>query len=193
MQIGVLALQGAYAKHRAMLAQLGVASCEVRTVTELATVDGLIIPGGESTTMLRLLQDEGLWQPLQQFVRTKPTFGTCAGAILLAQRVTNPTQASLGVLDITVRRNGYGRQVDSFTTSIAAPNLGTSPLEVVFIRAPRITNLGPDVIVLASHQGEPILVQQGITLAATFHPELTADHRVHALLVKLIAANSSGP
>jgi pyridoxal 5'-phosphate synthase pdxT subunit len=191
MQIGVLALQGAYAKHRTMLTGLGVANCEVRTAVELAAVDGLIIPGGESTTMLRLLQDEGMWQPLQQFVQAKPTFGTCAGAILLAQRVINPAQISLGMLDITIQRNGYGRQINSFTTFVAAPSLEKTQLEVVFIRAPRIIDWGHEVVVLASYQDEAILVQQGKTLAATFHPELTNDSGVHSLFVKLVANTSS--
>ncbi|KAF0249812.1 MAG: glutamine amidotransferase [bacterium] len=186
MQIGVLALQGAFAKHLKMLERLGVKGREVRTAKDLVGLDGLIIPGGESSTMLRLMNDEKLFEPLKEFVDSHPTFGTCAGAILLAKEVKNPFQASLAAMDITVERNSYGRQIDSFTEEISAPSIGDKPLELVFIRAPGITKVGETVTVLVSHQGHPVLVKEGKYLAATFHPELTEDTRVHKLFLDTI-------
>jgi 5'-phosphate synthase pdxT subunit len=170
--IGVLALQGDYEAHARALEQVNAQPKMVRTSAELAQVDGLIIPGGESTTFLKLLEREGLFTPLERFVRTRPTFGTCAGCILLAKRVTHPDQQSLGALDATVERNAYGRQIDSqiVTEPISLPG---GPLEMVFIRAPRLTNLGSEVEVLATRDGSPVLVRQGNILAATFHPELS--------------------
>jgi 5'-phosphate synthase pdxT subunit len=170
--IGVLALQGDYESHARALEQVNAQPQMVRTAAELAQVDGLIIPGGESTTFLKLLEREGLFAPLEKFVRTRPTFGTCAGCILLAKRVTHPEQDSLGVLDATVERNAYGRQIDSqIVTEVTS--LPGGPLEMVFIRAPRLTNLGGEVEVLATRDGFPVLVRQNNLLAATFHPELS--------------------
>jgi 5'-phosphate synthase pdxT subunit len=187
--IGVLALQGAFEAHSKVLASLGVTAKLIRTPAELANLDGLIIPGGESTTFLKFLERGGFLDALQSFVETTPTFGTCAGAILLAKNVESPTQKSLAVLDITVERNAYGRQIDS--TILTAPTkLEGGPLEMVFIRAPRITRTGPAVETLATRDGFPVLVRQGHILAATFHPELSNDTRVHQLFLDLIAQTS---
>ena len=173
--VGVLALQGDYESHARALEQAHAQPKMVRTVKNLEQVQGLVIPGGESTTFLNLLEREGLFAPLEQFVRTRPTFGTCAGCILLAKRVTHPEQQSLGVLDATVERNAYGRQIDS-EILFAPTSLPGGPLEMVFIRAPRLTDVGSGVEVLASREGSPVLVRQNNILAATFHPEL-ADAR----------------
>ncbi len=170
--IGVLALQGDYESHARALEQVNAQPKLVRTAAELEQVDGLIIPGGESTTFLKLLEREGLFAPLEKFVRTRPTFGTCAGCILLAKRVTHPEQESLGVLDATVERNAYGRQIDSQIVT-EETSLPGGPLEMVFIRAPRLTHVGSGVEVLASRDGFPVLVRQKNILAATFHPELS--------------------
>ncbi|MHB1935363.1 MAG: pyridoxal 5'-phosphate synthase glutaminase subunit PdxT [Acidobacteriaceae bacterium] len=170
--IGVLALQGDYESHARALEQVNARPKMVRTAAELEQVEGLIIPGGESTTFLKLLEREGLFAPLLQFVRTRPTFGTCAGCILLAKRVTHPEQQSLGALDATVERNAYGRQIDSQIVT-AATSLPGGPLEMVFIRAPRLTELGSGVQVLAARDGSPVLVRENNILAATFHPELS--------------------
>jgi pyridoxal 5'-phosphate synthase pdxT subunit len=185
LTIGVLALQGAFEAHAKALTALGVTAKLVRIPTELADIDGLIIPGGESTTFLKFLERGGFLDALQSFVETTPTFGTCAGAILLAKDVQNPTQKSLAALDITVERNAYGRQIDS--TILTAPTtLEGGPLEMVFIRAPRITHTGPGVETLATRDGLPVLVREGHLLAATFHPELSSDPRVHQLFLDLI-------
>jgi pyridoxal 5'-phosphate synthase pdxT subunit len=183
--IGVLALQGAFEAHAKALTALGVTAKLIRTPAELADLDGLIIPGGESTTFLRFLERDGFLDALESFVQTTPTFGTCAGAILLAKNVENPTQKSLAALDITVERNAYGRQIDS--AIITEPSsLPGGPLEMVFIRAPRITRTGPQVETLATRDGFPVLVREGHLLAATFHPELSSDPRVHQLFLDLI-------
>jgi pyridoxal 5'-phosphate synthase pdxT subunit len=190
LTIGVLALQGAYDAHAKALTALGVTAKLVRTPAELAGLDGLIIPGGESTTFLKFLERGGFLDALQSFVTTTPTFGTCAGAILLAKNVENPTQKSLAVLDITVERNAYGRQIDS--TILTAPTkLEGAPLEMVFIRAPRITRTGAKVETLASRDGFPVLVREGHLLAATFHPELSDDLRVHQTFLDLIRKRKS--
>ncbi len=182
--IGVLALQGDYEKHARSLERVGAQVSEVRTAAELEACDGLVIPGGESTTMLKLLDREGLFEPLRRFGAGKPIFGTCAGAILLATKVENPEQVSLGLVDIAVRRNAYGRQLDSRVASIAADGFGT--IEAVFIRAPIILRTGPGVHVLARYEGDPVLVEEGIHLVATFHPELSDDDRVHAYFMKKV-------
>jgi pyridoxal 5'-phosphate synthase pdxT subunit len=190
LTIGVLALQGAFEAHAKTLTALGVTAKLIRTPTELADLDGLIIPGGESTTFLKFLERGGFLDALQSFVETTPTFGTCAGAILLAKNVENPTQKSLAVLDITVERNAYGRQIDS--TILTAPTkLEGAPLEMVFIRAPRITRTGAKVETLASRDGFPVLVREGHLLAATFHPELSDDLRVHQTFLDLIRKRKS--
>jgi 5'-phosphate synthase pdxT subunit len=155
---------------------------------DLHGLDGLILPGGESTTMLHFLDRNGFFEVLQTYVKSTPTFGTCAGAILLATRVEGPAQRSLGALDITVERNAYGRQNDS--SILTAPtSLGDPPLEMVFIRAPRITRTGTTVVTLASRDDFPTLVRSGLILAATFHPELSADHRVHQLFLNIVRQN----
>jgi 5'-phosphate synthase pdxT subunit len=183
--IGVLALQGAYDAHVRTLAALGATTRLIRVPAELDALDGLILPGGESTTMLRFLDRNGFFELLQTYIRSTPTFGTCAGAILLATRVEAPAQRSLGALDITVQRNAYGRQIDS--SILTAPtSLPGPPLEMVFIRAPRITRAGPAVETLASRDGFSTLVRSGHILAATFHPELSADPRVHQLFLTLV-------
>jgi len=185
MNIGVLAIQGDYEAHKARLEQLGASVTLVRKPEQLDAIDAIIIPGGESSTFLNFLVEGGFLEKLSDFVRTKPTFGTCAGAILLARDVENPPQASLGVLDIRVRRNAYGRQVDSSIRE-AQTKLGDAPLEMVFIRAPKIVAMGKDVEVLASESGDPVLVRQGKVMAATFHPELSNDVRVHQEFLKLV-------
>lgn len=189
--IGVLALQGAFEAHTKALESLGVAARLVRTPAELDGLDGLIIPGGESTTFLKFLERGGFLGALESFVKGTPTFGTCAGAILLAKEVCNPAQASLAVLDITVERNAYGRQIDSAILT-EQTRLPGDPLEMVFIRAPRITRTGPEVETLATRDGFPVLVRQGHLLAATFHPELSHDTRVHQLLLDLVAEKKRG-
>ena len=183
--IGILALQGAYAKHARALIQLGAEAILVRRPEQLAGLQGLIIPGGESTTFLRHLERDGFLDALAIFVRQTPTFGTCAGAILLATHVLNPSQPSLAALDITVERNAYGRQLDS-TVLYAETTLPGPPLEMVFIRAPKISQVGPKIEVLARRGGDPVLVRQGNLLAATFHPELSDDLRVHQLFLDIV-------
>jgi 5'-phosphate synthase pdxT subunit len=186
--IGALALQGAYDAHVRMLAALGATSRLVRLPEDLIGLDGLILPGGESTTMLQFLDRNGFFEVLQTYVKSTPTFGTCAGAILLAARVEGPAQRSLGALDITVERNAFGRQRDSSILT-ELTSLGDPPLEMVFIRAPRITRTGPKVEVLASRDGFPCLVRSGLILAATFHPELSSDRRVHQLFLTVVRQN----
>jgi 5'-phosphate synthase pdxT subunit len=187
-KVGVLSLQGDFAAHGAALERAGAEPVYVREPEQFEEIDGLVIPGGESTTMLKLMRYEGLLEPLREFGRRKPIFGTCAGAILLADEVTNPEQESLGLMDIGVERNAYGRQIDSRVAEIEPePDFAerTSPgkLEAVFIRAPIIRRLGEGARVLARYAGDPVLVEQGKHLVATFHPELTPDSRVHALFL----------
>jgi 5'-phosphate synthase pdxT subunit len=183
--IGILALQGAFDAHARMLQSLGVKTVLVRKPEQLAAVDGLVIPGGESTTFLKHLERSGFFEVLASFVKSKPTFGTCAGVILMAKHVLNPAQKSLEALDVTVERNAYGRQNDSRILE-AETSLPGGPIEMVYIRAPRITELGPGVEVLAERDGSPTLVRQGNLLAATFHPELSTDSRVHQLFVDVV-------
>lgn len=184
-RIGVLAIQGDYAAHAIALAEAGAQPSEVRTPEELNSLDGLVLPGGESSTMLKFLERRGLFDSLREFCTAKPVFGTCAGAILLAREVRNPDQRSLGVLDAVVERNAYGRQIDS--TILTAPSsLGGEPLEMVFIRAPLIAQVGPGVEPLAFRDNSPTLVRQGRVMAATFHPELSHDRRIHRLFVELV-------
>jgi 5'-phosphate synthase pdxT subunit len=188
--IGVLALQGAYDAHARALAAVGAEPRLVRRPDQLEGLAGLIIPGGESTTFLKHLERDGFFSVLDAFVRTTPTFGTCAGVILLAKDVLNPAQASLAALDITVERNAYGRQIDS--TILTEPTtLPGGPLEMVFIRAPRITRTGPEVEILATRENAPVLIRQNHILAATFHPELSADTRVHQLFLNIVATTSN--
>lgn len=190
LRIGILALQGAYDVHAAMLRELGASAILVRKPEHLAGLDGLIIPGGESTTFLKHLERNGFFEVLDAFVRETPTFGTCAGTILLAADVRNPPGRSLAALDISVERNAYGRQIDS-AILIAPTSLPGPPLEMVFIRAPRITRTGPAVDVLAERDGAPVLVRSGHLLAATFHPELSSDTRIHQLFLNLVRERKS--
>jgi 5'-phosphate synthase pdxT subunit len=184
MKIGVLAIQGDFDAHRRRLEELGAEVVLVKKPGELDEVDALVIPGGESTTFLKFLEPGGFLEKLREFVRAKPTFGTCAGAILLANEVQNPPQPSLGAIDIGVRRNAYGRQVDSFIAETAT-KLGGAPLEMVFIRAPRIERVGAGVEVLAREKDNPVLVRQRNVMVATFHPELSDDRRVHEAFLKM--------
>jgi 5'-phosphate synthase pdxT subunit len=187
MKIGVLALQGDFDAHRRRLEQLGAEVVLVRKPEQLDEVDGLVIPGGESTAFLKLLGDEG-FEKLRQFVHSRPTFGTCAGAILLARDVTNPPQKGLGAIDITVRRNAYGRQADSsIRNGEWVSENGSDMLELVFIRAPKFEQIGDSVKVLAKDGDDPVLVCQGKVMAGTFHPELSEDTRVHQAFLDLVA------
>ncbi|MGC2645756.1 MAG: pyridoxal 5'-phosphate synthase glutaminase subunit PdxT [Candidatus Sulfotelmatobacter sp.] len=211
MKIGVLALQGDFDAHRRRLEELGAEVVLVKKPEQLDAIDGLVIPGGESGTFLKLLGEKG-FEKLKQFVRLKPTFGTCAGAILLATEVENPKQSGLGALDITIRRNAYGRQLDSSiregkllqldrqnldrknldrTNKDGNKKRGDSPLEMVFIRAPKIERIGPNVKVLATEGADPVAVRQGRVMAATFHPELSDDPRVHQAFLDLVGSCGS--
>jgi 5'-phosphate synthase pdxT subunit len=190
MTIGVLALQGDFDAHRRRLEELGAQVMLIKKPGQLDEIDGLVIPGGESGTFLKLLGEAG-FEKLKQFVRLKPTFGTCAGAILLAKEVENPAQDGLGALNIRVRRNAYGRQIDS---SIREGKLvrdlegkqTDSPIEMVFIRAPKISHVGEGVEVLATEGSDPVVVRQGRAMAATFHPELSDDTRIHQAFLDLV-------
>jgi 5'-phosphate synthase pdxT subunit len=188
-RVGVLSLQGDFAAHGAALERAGAEPVYVRQPGQFRDIDGLVIPGGESTTMLKLLHRDGLMDALAEFGRHKPVFGTCAGAILMAAEVSNPEQESLALMDIAVERNAYGRQIDSRVTVLdPEPEFQkrTAPgkLEAVFIRAPVIRRVNGGGKVLARYAGDPVLVEQGRHLVATFHPELTADSRVHALFLQ---------
>ncbi|HKD81021.1 MAG TPA: pyridoxal 5'-phosphate synthase glutaminase subunit PdxT [Candidatus Angelobacter sp.] len=185
MTVGVLAIQGDYEAHKHRLEQLGASVTLVRKPEQLDSIDAIVIPGGESSTFLNFLVERGFLEKLRDFVSAKPTFGTCAGAILLATEVENPPQQSLGALDIRIRRNAYGRQNES-SIKETATRLGSKPLEMVFIRAPKIVATGKTVEVLASDGGDPVLVRQGKIMAATFHPELSQDTRVHEEFLKLV-------
>ncbi len=189
MKVGVLSLQGDFAAHGAMLERLGAEPVYVREAAQLDEVAGLVIPGGESTTMLKLMRYEGLFEPLVDFGRQRPVFGTCAGAILMARHVSSPEQESFGLVDLEVERNAYGRQIDSRVVEIEPEAVfvhrtAPGPLEAVFIRAPIIRKVGTGIQVLARYNGDPVLVEQDRHLVATFHPELTADSRVHKLFLE---------
>ena len=188
MKIGVLALQGDFAMHARALRRCGAEVVEVRKPEQLAEIDGLIIPGGESTTLLKLIDAWGFVPALEKFHGAgKPIFGTCAGLILAAREVSNPAQLSLGLIDVGVERNAYGRQRESFETRGTATLDGQSvPLEMVFIRAPRIRRVGPEVETLAQHGGETVMARQGTVLVATFHPELTDDPTVHEYFCRMV-------
>jgi 5'-phosphate synthase pdxT subunit len=183
-KVGVLALQGDFEAHQKALQRAGAEAVQVRTPDDLSRVQGLIIPGGESTTMLRLLHAANLMQPIKAFGQSKPIYGSCAGAILLATDVVNPEQESLKLMDIGVQRNGYGRQLDSRVVHIPTDS---GDLEAVFIRAPVILRVGKDAKVLARYNGDPVLVEEGRHLVSTFHPELTDDTRVHEMFLDKIA------
>jgi 5'-phosphate synthase pdxT subunit len=190
VKIGILAVQGDFEAHAEMLRRLGVETAEVRTPADFEGCDGLILPGGESTTQMQFLQEEGLRETILEFAaRGGAIFGTCAGAILLATEVRNPEQDSLKLLDITVLRNAYGRQIASDVVS-GPSKLKKDPLEMVFIRSPIIERAGPGVEVLAEYAGKPALVQHGHIVAATFHPELTDDTTVHEHFLQIAAAGA---
>jgi pyridoxal 5'-phosphate synthase pdxT subunit len=190
MKIGILAIQGDFEAHAQMLERLGVEHSFVRAPDDLQGLSGIILPGGESTTHLKVMTEERLFGAFKQFAADGGAFfGTCAGAILLAHDVHNPSQASLGLLNVSVLRNGYGRQLASEVHS-AQTKLRTEPLEMVFIRAPIIASVGVGVEVLAEDRGHPVLVRQGRILASTFHPELTSDTAVHELFLKLVRNGS---
>jgi 5'-phosphate synthase pdxT subunit len=189
VKIGIVAIQGDFAAHAAMLRELGAGTVEVRTVQDLEGCDGIVLPGGESTTQLQFLKEEGLFDAIRNFSKQGgAVFGTCAGAILLATKVNNPPQESLGLLDMTVLRNGYGRQLAS-DVFYGPSTLKQQPLEMVFIRGPIIEEVGKDIAVLARHEGKPALVEKGNVLAATFHPELTDDTTVHQHFLEMAAAH----
>ena len=195
MQIGVLALQGDFAAHERAVRELGAGVRQVRTPSELRSVDGLIMPGGESTTMLKLLLEDGLAEPLKDFARTRPIFGTCAGAILAARAVSSPQQFSFGFIDIEIERNAYGRQVDSSIRRLQPERefidrTGGGELEAMFIRAPIIRKIGEGVRVLIRDEATPVLVEQGNMLAGTFHPELTSDRRIHRLFLDKVSTST---
>ncbi len=186
--VGVLALQGDYAEHQRMLARLDCPSTQIRKASQLASIRALILPGGESTTMLKFMQEEDLLEPLREFYEGGGAFyGTCAGAILLARTVTGPSQPSLGFMNIDVERNAYGRQVDSHESFEPCPELGDERLPMIFIRAPIITSLGADVVTLARHRDEAVLVRERRILVSTFHPELSTDTRVHRYFLEEVA------
>lgn len=185
--VGILALQGDFEMHAQMLDRLGAPWKLVRHASELEEVAGLILPGGESTTMLKFFAHEGMGPAIKEFAAGKPVFGTCAGAILLAKEVLNPAQEQLGLLDVSIERNAYGRQVDSSVRYGECPELADSPVEMVFIRAPIIRRVGEGVYVLGRCDGLPVLVEQGNILAATFHPELTQDETVHRYFLKKLS------
>lgn len=186
-KIGVLALQGDFEAHERALSRAGAEAVQVRTREQLDRVDGLVIPGGESSTMLKLLHVEDLMESVRDFGKRKPIFGTCAGAILLANEVSNPAQESLGLVDIGVERNAYGRQLDSRIVRLHPQNV-----EAVFIRAPIIRRVGEGVKVLAKYKDDPVLVEQGKHLVATFHPELTEDSKIHQMFVDRVRGDANG-
>ena len=194
-RIGVLALQGAVREHVAAIRDVGGEPVEVRLPRDLVDVDALILPGGESTTMRRLIDAYGLREPIAALARRgAPMLGTCAGMILLAERSADAEDPVFGLLDLEVRRNGYGRQLDSFEADLDVPSLGEGPLHGIFIRAPMVTDVGPRAEVLARDpDGHPVAVRQGRVLATAFHPELTGDRRLHRLLVELVAEGATNP
>lgn len=189
-RIGVLALQGDFHAHAGALERAGAEPVEIRSAGQLASIDGLVIPGGESSTMLTLLNATELTEPLREFGKRKPVFGTCAGAILLASSVTNPVQESLNLVDMDVERNAYGRQLDSRIVQLEAKDARLeSPFEAVFIRAPIIRRVGENARVLAEYAGTPVLVEHGPHLVATFHPELSAGEGIHELFLRKIESS----
>lgn len=193
VKIGIVSVQGDFAAHAAMLQRLGAETIEVRTVEDLEGCDGLILPGGESTTQLQFLQEEGLAEAIRKFAsERRSVFGTCAGAILLATQVKNPPQESLGLLDMTILRNGYGRQLAS-DVFFEPSSLKKELLEMVFIRGPVIESVAKGINVLATHAGKPALVQKDNVLAATFHPELTEDTSVHEHFLEMAKSRSAKP
>lgn len=186
MVVGVLALQGAFREHAAAVARLGAEAREVRQLKDMSGIDAMIIPGGESTTMGKLLVEWGMLDPLRERIeKGMPVYGSCAGLILLCREIENSDQPRLGVLDATVRRNAFGRQVDSFETDLEMPELGPMPFQAVFIRAPVLIGVGPKVRVLAKVKGQAVAVRQDNVLATSFHPELTPDVRLHRYFLEM--------
>ncbi len=194
-RVGVLALQGDFEAHAKAIEPLGAAVAELRRPDQLEDADGLVLPGGESGTLLNLMGDEPWFDALRRFhARGGAIFGTCAGAILLAREVLDPAQPSLGLLDVVVQRNAYGRQIDSFEASLALNGREEEPFQAIFIRAPRFVSVGESVEVWARFEGQPVLVRQGSIMAATFHPELTADPRLHRRFLDLVSeARAAAP
>jgi 5'-phosphate synthase pdxT subunit len=192
MRVGVLALQGDFAKHGEMLQSLGIEVQEVRTPQDLRGCEGLILPGGESTVMVRQIEFISLWEPLLAFAQEKPVFGTCAGLILMSHQVQHSSFKTLELLDVETMRNAYGRQVESFEASIVInlPSSHDRRFPAYFIRAPRIRSCSKGVDILAQYQGEPVLVRQGFHLGACFHPELTSDPVIHAYFIRMIKENT---
>ncbi len=186
MKIGVLALQGAVQAHASVLEKLGIESVAVRRASDLSSLSGIILPGGESTTMIHLLKLNALWEPLKDFIETRPTWGVCAGSILLAKEVAHPAQVSFGVMDISVERNAFGRQNESFISALRPTQHWPQdePLEGIFIRAPRIRKLGPSVRTLLEWHDESVMVEEAHLLASTFHPELTEQVSVHQYFIE---------
>jgi 5'-phosphate synthase pdxT subunit len=192
--VGILAIQGDYAEHREVLGRLGVEARLVRHAQELEALEGLILPGGESSTILKFMLEESLMEPVRALHQQGGAlYGSCAGAILLAREATSPQQESLNLLDISIERNGYGRQAQSHIAREPCPSLGAPPLEMVFIRAPIIRGVGNGVDVLAHHRGDPVFVRQGRIMATTFHPELAGDDRVHSFFVHRVLNSQAGP
>ncbi len=188
LKIGILGMQGDIEEHAAALERAGVESIRVKSTKTLGMVDGLVMPGGESTTMVKLLKLSGLFEPLKRKILDGfPVYGTCAGMILLSKEiVSHPHQESLGVLDISVNRNGYGRQIDSFETFLTIREIGDKPFEAVFIRAPMITRIGENVEILASDKGVPVFVRSENIIATSFHPELSEDTRIHEFFLEMV-------
>ncbi len=189
MKIGILALQGAVEPHELKLKQLGVEVCKVRRPEQLVGLSGIILPGGESSTMLHLLKLNQLWEPLSEFISQKPTWGICAGAILLAKHVSHPEQASFQAIDINVERNAYGRQNESFISEVLPTEdwYNDKPVEGVFIRAPKILNVNSPAKTLLTFNNEPVMVEENNILASTFHPELTESNQIHQYFVQKCA------
>ncbi|PLV59197.1 pyridoxal 5'-phosphate synthase glutaminase subunit PdxT [Thermotoga sp. KOL6] len=187
MKIGVLGIQGDVREHVEALHKLGVETLIIKLSEQLEIVDGIILPGGESTTMIRILKEMGMDGKLREKIKDgMPVFATCAGVILLAKHINNYQQEKLDVMNITVERNAYGRQVESFETFLEIPAIGKDPFRAIFIRAPKIVEVGEDVEILARHEEDPVLVREGKMLASTFHPELTDDLRLHRYFLEMV-------
>ncbi|GAB6172690.1 pyridoxal 5'-phosphate synthase glutaminase subunit PdxT [Paradesulfitobacterium aromaticivorans] len=191
-RVGVLALQGAFREHRLALENLGVEVVEVRKKSELEEIDGLIIPGGESTTMGKLLKVDGLGDEIKELAaKDLPIFGTCAGMIMLSKRISQSEQYTLELMDVTAERNAFGRQIASFETDLKVPALGSEPVRAVFIRAPYIRDIAPNVGILAEYEGKVVFARQGNMIASAFHPELTPDRRVHQYFLDIVEEYAS--
>jgi pyridoxal 5'-phosphate synthase pdxT subunit len=188
LQIGVLAIQGGFSKHKNSLRKLDINPLEVKYENQLHDCDGLIIPGGESTTISKLLIKYNLINPIKEFSKRKPIFGTCAGLILMSRNSNDSRVKNLNILDVEIERNGWGRQISSFSQMIKVKQNCDDEIKAIFIRAPKIKNIGSEVEVLSEIKGEPILIKQGIHFGATFHPELTEDTTIHKLFIESIAA-----